>query len=106
MPPLRARPAVEAALIESWAARITEISCYADVQHTIELPAHAGLPQHHTARSNRSVTASTSTETRFTIPPTVRHATRINNVTAVFEHATASHVIEVPGMTRTRKGRP
>lgn len=27
--------------MESWAARITEISCYADVQHTIELPAHA-----------------------------------------------------------------
>src|SRR4051794_20211737 len=41
VPPLRARPAVEAALIGSWAARITEISCYADVQHTIELPAHA-----------------------------------------------------------------
>jgi hypothetical protein len=49
-----------------------------------------GLPQHHTAGRTRSVTASTSTQTRLTIPPTVRHATGVSNVTVVFEHAAAS----------------
>ena len=32
-----------------------------------------------------------SAQTRATIAPTVRHAIRINAVTAVFEHCVASH---------------
>ena len=40
---------------------------------------------------NRSCSFSTSAQTRVMIAPTVRHAIRINSVTAVFEHWVASH---------------
>jgi len=40
--------------------------------------------------ANRSTVLSTSAQTRATIAPTVRQATRISWHTAVFEHATAS----------------
>lgn len=41
--------------------------------------------------ANRSPRASTSAQTRVMIAPTVRHAMRINCVTAVFEHCVTSH---------------
>ena len=40
--------------------------------------------------ARRSTAASTSADTRVTTAPTVRQATRISSVTAVFEHCTAS----------------
>ena len=40
--------------------------------------------------ANRSILFSVSAHTRATIAPTVRHASRINSHTAVFEQATAS----------------
>ncbi|BBY44203.1 hypothetical protein MCEL_46670 [Mycolicibacterium celeriflavum] len=40
--------------------------------------------------ANRSKVFSVSAQTRATIAPTVRQATRINSHTAVFEHATAN----------------
>ena len=40
--------------------------------------------------ANRSKVFSPSAQTRATIAPTVRQATRINSLTAVFEHGTAN----------------
>jgi hypothetical protein len=41
--------------------------------------------------ANRSRSASTSTQTRVMIAPTVRQAIRMSSVTALFEHWGANH---------------
>jgi hypothetical protein len=41
--------------------------------------------------ASRSTVVSASRDTRATIEPTVRHAIRINSVTAVLDVCTASH---------------
>ena len=41
--------------------------------------------------ANRTVRASASALTLATIAPTVRHATRINSLTAVLDVCTANH---------------
>ncbi len=41
--------------------------------------------------ANRSVSAAVSSHTRATIAPTVRHAMRINSLTADFEDTVANH---------------
>ena len=49
------------------------------------------MPMRRTFANRSPASASRSAITLVTIAPTVRQAIRVNSLTAVFEHATASH---------------
>ncbi len=84
---------VQGGLVPAWRGPHQPAGVVVDHDRQIPVPALVGdLVDPDPAQPGEPVgTASTSAQTRVMIAPTVRHATRISSVTAVFEHCVANH---------------